>query len=1106
MQPCDPQTLYRADLDSAAREQGRPGPGDDCEQQHDGAGTAQEDSIEDDANNNDTFGDCGEVGDDWTPDALQDAFEREHAEQNAERRGQGSFSSQQPPPLLPPPGVGSTPPPLLPPPGVGSAPPPPDPGGFFAPPPGLAFGPKAAVAVPTAAVALSLPDMLPMPPLHPGTVAPLPPLPPYWIPPGPLPHHLHPCALPSTPMPPCPPPGAMGGSAAAALPMPGDGVLAGPLGALRPSAAAAVHPLGSLSLPPTSAGTLAPHPAAPRPAPLPGSGGATAAPGVAATFRGSALQDLLRLGPPQAGLPSTAVAASGPPALTIQTPYILSPSPPPLPQVAAHGAGAALQGGGEPATAPKVMSVAELESRMLKDVGVQPPPAPSPCALPLAAALGPGALRVDQPPYPLPAGPPPWHPAAAAVAALMPHPPVPAHSGVGMMGPPPLPGLAAGFPPPWTEVPPMPPMPLLPPPDMAAAAAAAASAAQLDAIRGTCVSAAAAAGASVAELAAIGGAGVGSRAAPPPGMAPAEVPPTVTAAAFIAPFTKNHRALIVRQQASLATQRFMRHVGQLPSHPGLMNNSDKELIARIQLGQLAATASSSQSVQNYRASYMPRVGVLGNQHENNPTIPSSSIGGVGSGPPTSRETSTLVARLQETILFAGPPPGGGAAAEDSVSVAATSALPALSPGVTSLSSPVGSEEAAEIPPSSGSGGGGSCAAVPDASIAPATGAAAERPSLAMGAYWQTQFELESAYNKLLDLEQLSCVLAGGGDKLNEKQRDGLLAERAALLDQVGRQLFDGIGVGFEGGDETAKGVDCMLVVRSLDYRKGRLLLSRLLVCIAPSEPSKLAIAPGGAADPAALSLLWELVRALLRAPSALLRLATSGRSSDSGSWWKLLCRLAQSLRVACMEGGGQAGQCAGAIAALLAGHEGTLSSVCALKQVVVLLRLLLDGCRSGREVEGAAAAVEDVLSTLIEEICSSLPALYEVATWRRRTTAAAATAVASVGGAEGGPAATVAAPAAEEAPSPAQAPPATPTSDAPRPPSMVPAEQRIALPEVGEPLKEEDLWAMLISMTEQANEKQKRRIHTLVGPFVSDLSSPPTAGEGGAGGETPKAN
>jgi len=576
--------------------------------------------------------------------------------------------------------------------------------------------------------------------------------------------------------------------------------------------------------------------------------------------------------------------------------------------------------------------------------------------------------------------------------------------------------------------------------------------------------------------------------APAPALPPAH--PVTPAASIIAPFTDAHRALITKDPHGPALGPFLRAAERLQGHPSLMTSGDKDFIVRIQLSQMAAVGGQS-SVQNYRGTFVHRARKAKEQSENK--SPSSGDGG-GLHP-----ADALATRLRETICSATADAAKAETAdatqaapaavelEHSTGDAAQQAGTALPAEDTSACSNAGAvaaaEQACEAPQEAVATEGlksglrtdkkfGSplyasvhhprrsiCISASDlaggedspegAQPPPSSSAASGAPAVpSTAAYWRTQLAVEKAYEDLLELEMLT-FRQSECHPLDVEKHERLTQERRRVLDRTARQLLgsaNGAG-GAAGGaaseESDAQPQECEhgALDQILGRRKGRAFLQRLFLCLAPpaaasSERSRLeAAAP-------ALDLLWRLAPALLRSAPDSFWAAPSG---DGDGWQRLRQSLAQSVEAACAHGGpGRPRDCAKVLAALLDGLGSCrIAAVCHNKSGVVLLRQLVEGCGGDRGPD--VAAVEAALGAVIEEVCAALPQAYAAA-------------------AKGGRGAAV-----------------------PGPPGE-------GLPELGpvddqDLLNQEDLWAMLIAVTEQSTLRQKRRIHELIGNFVSEVTS-----------------
>lgn len=498
-------------------------------------------------------------------------------------------------------------------------------------------------------------------------------------------------------------------------------------------------------------------------------------------------------------------------------------------------------------------------------------------------------------------------------------------------------------------------------------------------------------------------------------------------AGVVTPFTKDHIALLgALPQKSV--QPFLRNAQRLRERPGMMSSSDQELIVRIQRSQMAAMGGLS--LHNYRE---PPVHHARKSEDFN--------GGAYTEQKNSdSHAGTLVSKLKETIcnetFTEDAPAPASSPVEQTETPRTEEATDVLRSGLPSdakfgrlpYASVLHPRQAIHIE-------GGEAAVGRDSfqeAASPSSKLETPRPTAESDPteYWRMQALVERNYTTLLDLEQLSARISDCTAVETEK-REKLLQERARLLDRVADQLF---GVtSFATCDGSAA------LTRILEYRKGRMLLRRILLCLAPPP----ADSPDRSREEAlpVLRLLWRLTAALLSMPGTVSRLAKPPRSQGDVSWSRLRFALAKAVSAACSSGNAiMPGGCASALAALLESHSGgRLLALCVMKSGTSLVKQLVAGCRAESKSgdEGTDRSLSELLAGLIEAMCEALPVLYEVAATRQVPQALA--------------------------------PVAGPLED-------------------GDLLSKEDLWAVFIALTEVATARQKERMRELIGQFVVEVN------------------
>jgi len=565
-----------------------------------------------------------------------------------------------------------------------------------------------------------------------------------------------------------------------------------------------------------------------------------------------------------------------------------------------------------------------------------------------------------------------------------------------------------------------------------------------------------------------------------------------TTPAPIAPFTEAHRALLRTDANSSSVRPFLRELEQSRSHPSFMTSSDKELIVRIQLSQMAAVGGQC-PVQNYRGAFINRGRKAKDMSENIRPV----------------ENSALVMQLKESISQAHCEASaeGAAPAERTAAIAPsaegsvkTAAAEEALPTGEAVAPPEGLSAGAPEEPAEGheepsgtlrdsAAASAEAGARSDRKFGPPlyasvhhprrsiaiqrgeAGASTDAPlgsqhppaqacpsdshdaaeGLRTSSYWRSQLVIEQAFEELMDLELLTHRLLEC-HPLDVEKQDRLTSERSKVLDRVCERVLAEPKAAAEDGPAGAAGEagrraaarppehSRAALGAMLGLRKGRSLLQRLLLGLLP--PVAMLCERGrGELVLSAVLLLWRLVASLLElAPEQLW--GTDPSQDAKEGWQKLRLALLHSVEAARSHAdAGHPRRCAEALAALLHGHGGgRFEATCLSKSGVALIRQLVQGCAGGQAED--AAEIEFALDKLIEGVCAALPRLYDAA---QRSKAASS-----------------------------------------------PVGDWAVASTVHDDLTQEDLWAMLIAITERASGRQKRRIRGLIGAFVSGVS---TSGE-----------
>lgn len=461
----------------------------------------------------------------------------------------------------------------------------------------------------------------------------------------------------------------------------------------------------------------------------------------------------------------------------------------------------------------------------------------------------------------------------------------------------------------------------------------------------------------------------------------------------LVPFTQKHKDLIMADNASEPTaNQFLRKARRQRPHADLMTGSEKELIVRIQLNQMASIGEHG--VQNHRGSFMHR-------------RLWESV-----SPTSAKQKADALVNQLKVSMTAQPEEGGsatesggkpesggnfGASRYASVHHPRPSIDMAEDAGADGVSDAAGGEAKSGLETREESG-----------DVAQAT---PSEPQVLKG--WQWQLGIEKSYDELMELEQL-CFRRTERQPLDSEGQAKFKADAGRFVERIAKHLL--------GGTPANSCSKEAVLIRLIDSRKGRNLLQRLIACLAPT-PEQPAAAP---------ELLWRLVSGLLQVSTL------SGIIDPLGdvSRGKLLAVIARSVDVArsCAAAGvpdaftpaTPVGKRGSDVLEQIA-RGGIVEQLCTWKSGALLFRVLTEGCREGRP-----ASEEAVPDFALEALCHCLPNLHSISTGET--------------------------PAASE--------------DA----------ERLAL-------AQEDLWAMLIALTEQSSTRQKQRIHGLIGAFVGKVNS-----------------
>lgn len=473
----------------------------------------------------------------------------------------------------------------------------------------------------------------------------------------------------------------------------------------------------------------------------------------------------------------------------------------------------------------------------------------------------------------------------------------------------------------------------------------------------------------------------------------------------LVPFTKKHKDSIIATNATEpVVNQFLRSARRQRPHPDLMTSSEKELIVRIQLNQMASIGEHG--VQNHRGSFMHRrlwesvsptsakqkADALVNQLKVSMTTQAEASGSAESGGKFGASTYSSVHHPRPSINIAEDP--GSESVSDAAGGEAVSGK-----ADAAQSSSVAGDEIQATAVKEGSDTTQPSSAEPQVRSSPT------------GKQWQ--LGIEKAYDELMELEQL-CFRRAEHFPLDGERQAKFKADSGRLVERIAKHLLGG-GPANSGGKEA-------VMIRLIDSRKGRNLLQRLIACLAPT-PEQLATAP---------DLLWRLIAGLLQVSTLSGIIAPLGDVSRG----KLLAVIASTVDIA--RSCAAAGEPAAFTAATPVGKRGSdvleriaqggiVEQLCTWKSGAFLFRVLTEGCREGRP-----ASEEVVPDAALDALCQALPNLHTIATGET--------------------------PAASE------------------------DEERLKL-------AQEDLWAMLITMTEQSSTAQKQRIHGLIGAFVGKVNS-----------------
>lgn len=247
-----------------------------------------------------------------------------------------------------------------------------------------------------------------------------------------------------------------------------------------------------------------------------------------------------------------------------------------------------------------------------------------------------------------------------------------------------------------------------------------------------------------------------------------------------------------------------------------------------------------------------------------------------------------------------------------------------------------------------------------------------------GLHLRAPLAVERLYEDLLDLEQLVTRFAEGDPLVGEKGLR-LLADWGKLIDRMADGLVPHASSGGENTDsrgmvrDTGQNSDLSFLNYVLTSRKGRVLVCRFLVCLAPPPNTSHELFGADVKDHTH-SIMWQLLRALLRTLPG----APPDLTEDS-SWRQLWVSLARAMEAACADDRpGRPSQSVSALAILVV-EQGCrrVEPLCSSRAGVFLLRQLVEGCAGHHGPSGTS--VEEMLLALMSKVFSMYPELITVA-------------------------------------------------------------------------------------------------------------------------------
>jgi len=490
----------------------------------------------------------------------------------------------------------------------------------------------------------------------------------------------------------------------------------------------------------------------------------------------------------------------------------------------------------------------------------------------------------------------------------------------------------------------------------------------------------------------------------------------------IAPFTGAHQAQIRLGfwPPTQPVEPFLRCSDQLPGHPKLMTSSDKELIVRIQLGQMASISSLPSMLHGGNLlKHMEK-----NSSEASRDMRRAECKGTFSETMLIIELQeTLISGISDSIQAPDSVPNEmyknqvdasvsqdmerALQFTDMISADAARRFKDMFAKLASAPMNMPTTRQRDSGRSEGHPGSGDeshdCLDRKDESSA-----CSSSPPRNKNSYRILQLEIERAYEEVMELEQTTFRLLDCHPFEHEKLKR-IIQERGRLLDIVDRRFSisssasESILPANTSCSKTGSHCQSNLLFSALDFSKGRLLLSRLLCCLVATCTSKI---PSGELEVSAekelqgVHLMWCILEALLRCPHTLLPpiscFGTLGcnrpkTKAYDHSWQKLHWSLAEGIRLAStLPGMDHASRCYACISSLLAHPEpfGTgdhMVAMCLSRDGALLLKHLIQGCgsneqghvaRLARADEGDSMLQTAVPTSIISAACEALPLLY----------------------------------------------------------------------------------------------------------------------------------